>query len=622
MGKIKKIGVLTLSGLLIFSSGMLLASCSCGTGVPQVEDETAITISGNLSVKVGESTSLTASGPVEGATYLWVSDDESIATVDQTGLVVGQAEGKAKITVYDSADFTVSSSVDVFVYKDTNAGEEIATLAIDTTNVKTVFSQGEAFTYEGLVVTKNGAEITDFTTNPKEGTILNTRGTFDVYVSCEGAASVSYQITVEAAQEDLTLYDFVSKLSTSSIYDYTVTVNGQIDYGGDTMASKVSYTYTYGETNYYYQALADDVVIEGQDYGYTNTSKGVMKFYLRDEVVEPACYYSHDSTTYTDVIGTSMFNDLDPDLVPRRKTDDYYLITDTELISDIISNTNVESSGIYSNLETVTARCDGETLTITLDCGIMGTIEEVYANVGTANVPYIEDYLATSGEDILVDEDLENMIGLIERANYTRDLGTVKISATETVDVGQAIYTPDYMVIDYTDEYIAAALEVAGTEINDNGCYFSEADKGYYTFDIKDGKVDAESVSKKIYANGYDAYYEKVGYPNYLSAFDTLDLYEYRYIEEFGGNMYIAYGDDVPDEFFEFIGLSFETSGYIPMGFGLAYTSASTDTLPEIYLISYVNAFPTLTNGCIGITLSNFGVSQSEAVEEFLASLA
>lgn len=44
-----------------------------------------------------------------------------------------------------------------------------------------------------------------------------------------------------------------------------------------------------------------------------------MKFYLRDEVVEPACYYSHDSTTYTDVIGTSMFNDLDPDLVPRRK---------------------------------------------------------------------------------------------------------------------------------------------------------------------------------------------------------------------------------------------------------------------------------------------------------------
>ena len=220
MGKIKKIGVLTLSGLLIFSSGMLLASC--GTEVPQVEDETAITISGNLSVKVGESTSLTASGPVEGATYLWVSDDESIATVDQTGLVVGQAEGKAKITVYDSTDFTVSSSVDVFVYGDTNAGEEIATLAIDTTNVKTVFSQGEAFTYEGLVVT-----ITDFTTNPKEGTILNTRGTFDVYVSCEGAASVSYQITVEAAQEDLTLYDFVSKLSTSSIFNYTVTVKGK-----------------------------------------------------------------------------------------------------------------------------------------------------------------------------------------------------------------------------------------------------------------------------------------------------------------------------------------------------------------------------------------------------------
>lgn len=620
MGKIKKFGVLTLSGLLIFSNGMLLASC--GTEAPQVEDETAITISGNLSVKVGESTSLTASGLAEGATYLWVSDDESIATVDQTGLVVGQAEGKTKITVYDSTDFTVSSSVDVFVYEDTTAGKEIATLAIDTTNVKTVFSQGEAFTYEGLVVTKNGAEITDFTTNPKEGTILNTRGTFDVYVSCEGAASVSYQITVEAAQEDLTLYDFVSKLSTSSIYDYTVTVNGQIDYGGDTMASKVSYTYTYGETNYYYQALADDVVIEGQDYGYTNTSKGVMKFYLRDEVVEPACYYSHDSTAYTDIIGTSMFNDLDPDLVPRRKTDDYYLITDSELISDIISNTNVESSGIYSNLETVTATCDGETLTITLDCGIMGTIEEVYANVGTANVPYIEDYLATSGEDILVDEDLETMIGLIEGANYTRDLGTARISTTETVEIGEAIYTPDYMVIDYTDEYIAAALEVAGTEVSDNGCYFSEADKGYYTFNIKDGKVDAESVSSRKYANGYDKYYEKVGYPNYLSAFDTLDLYEYRYIDEFGGNMYIAYGDDVPGEFFEFLGLSLESTGYIPMGFGLAYTSASTDALPQIYLISYVNAFMTSTNGCIGITLSKFGLSQSDAVEEFLASLA
>lgn len=61
---------------------------------------------------------------------------------------------------------------------------------------KQEFIVGEYFSLDGLVITYNGIEITDYTCNFKVGNRLNTSGSFTVTISKSGYWSVSYDINV------------------------------------------------------------------------------------------------------------------------------------------------------------------------------------------------------------------------------------------------------------------------------------------------------------------------------------------------------------------------------------------------------------------------------------------
>ncbi len=613
---------LTFAGILVFSAGMVLTSCGGDTVIQSSY------LTGDVHVKVNETTQLTLANAKEGAEYLWVSANEAIATVDQTGLVTGVKEGTTKISCYQKDDFTVVSTLEIVVYEG-DIKDTTALLELDTTQVKTVFKQGEVFTSSGLIVKKDGVEITDFYTNPAEGTYLLDLGTFDVYVSSFGAESVSYQITVEPVEEDLSLVEFVEDLSIAASYQYDITIEGQIDYGGEAMASEVTYAYTFGDDDYYYEIRADGVVLEGQNYGYTKTSKGVMKFRLDDEVVQPICYSSIEAdSTYRDFVSSSLYNDLNADKMPRRLVNGEFTITDQDLISSIISNTNLATTNIYQNLEKVVAYFENDALTFEIDCGLMGTIKETYSKVGTASVPYIDEYIETNGEDIAIAGDLTSIISLVKSHNYSMSLGRIQLDDTE-IDVGTAYYAPNYVVYDYTSDYIEV-MRANGEEVKDYGLVYIEGENYPYTFNFvgeplgETTTIDETSIAqdRTKYSRDIETFREKASYPSQLEAYDHPEMYEYRFVSEFGANLYLNQGDDYPTEIYDFLGLSLETTGLFPYGIGLYGNLHDTlDALSQVYVIAYVFDMSG-TNYCLGLTLTGFGATNVPSVETYLESLA
>ena len=91
---------------------------------------------------------------------------------------------------------TVSAKFNVFV-------KQAQSIILNTTNVKTVYEQGEALDLTGLVVTviysdNTSAIVTDYTTDPANGTILNEIGSFKVKVTVNTLFQ-NFDITVNKA---------------------------------------------------------------------------------------------------------------------------------------------------------------------------------------------------------------------------------------------------------------------------------------------------------------------------------------------------------------------------------------------------------------------------------------
>lgn len=622
----KRKKILAISGALCLTfSTLVLASCNTSTDVvEEVEDEISLSATTNT-LKVGETATIEVSTTYDKTTLLWVSEDESVVTVSG-GTVTAVGEGKAKVYAYPKENFDDYTYVEFIVTSEATAGETINELAIDATNVKKDYKLGENLDLTGLVVTVDGAEVSNYSTNPRNGTTLQVIGEMGVVVSYSGCESVSFTIKVEENPIDTTLYDLAEKLSTTKNYKYDVELFGKIEGSDGTIQDgSLKYSYTFNETKFYLKFTALDEIYEDYDFGYVNTEKGVMKYKIVDEIVTPICYESHQKYDYREVSAYKDENVLTLEGFPLRQTSGYYLVTDNDLINDIVSKADSNASIVYNNMKSVKGYVISETaFKFVVDCGNVGHLEVTYSDIGTADVNGVEQYLTDNGDEIAIDSELTTIFNKINANNYTIALGTFTNASGVEKNAGYKYYTENYYVYLYEDEYIEYYNANAGEtakEIASCGQFIK--DDVVYDFTI--GKNDNnEPVIETVNAST-DTIEDSYLNGGYISTFDALDeanidMYAHETITNTTLEGYVVTGDSLTYDFYDYLGLSLETFGVIPAEFALYHYKGTVEALDQIGLIEIVFDMSGKYYA-LATYLTNLGYTSCELVEDYMAAM-
>lgn len=112
-----------------------------------------------VSVRCGETAESTAENPIS---YLWSSSDESVLTVDETGLVSAVSEGEAVVTATLAQNPSVSAAITLTVAEPVNAVRFTSTVpesigAYDDATLTAAYFEGAEETDEPLVWTFSNA---------------------------------------------------------------------------------------------------------------------------------------------------------------------------------------------------------------------------------------------------------------------------------------------------------------------------------------------------------------------------------------------------------------------------------------------------------------------------------
>ncbi len=590
-----------------------VVSCESTDGDGDVSQSTTLMLNcSSTSIFVGETTTVSIANSVSGKSYIFISSNEDVASITDEGVVTGVTEGTTTITVYQSDNFNVTGSLTISVFNKVSSGNIASEITLDTTNAKLEFAITEEFSTEGLVVYVDGVEVTDYSTNPAVGTLLYTVGENTVYVSYQGAESVSYTINVVPLSEDTSLVDFVTTLSSATTYTYSIYIDGSVQLEDDSVVSGLRYTYQFGDTAYFLETIAGNQPYYDYTYGYVNTDDGVMKYTVQDEIVYPISYASHTYRNYTNLSLTT-YNELVTSNMPTRKVGDYFSITDNTTISYLTSSSRTNVSSVSTYLRDIKAYLEDDVLSFVLDCGTYGTITLTYSDVGNTTPSYIDDYISRYGTDVETYDEVNRAKELFAKNNYTYSLGS---------SVGTAYVTENYVYYDYLDSYIESYYTENSVELKDNG--YAVYDGVVYSFEAENNQIVSSSIAEYKTLGTEETFMDVVDeFPSTLSMFnDNLDMFEPTTITT-SGYTYDTYEiqyDDVPDEVSEFYGYT-ASAYYIPYSTGIIVYDSTLDSSASIIIyVGYTSL--SFSSDYFGYTYSNFGNTSVDFIEEYLTNLS
>ena len=296
--------ILTLSTCLTFGVASLSALTACGQQTSN--EDIKIIVTGGKNGIVGETIQLQAT-IIGGGSVTWTSNDVSVATVDENGLVTlvgpGQVEIVAKSTVNPSKQ---SSPVSITVFNKEGAQKRLEILSLPTT---TKYKTGSKFSLDGIVVmgymyfdgTKDvtsGEEIqkSQIKSSIQDGATLSTKGTQTVTISADGyQVGAAFTITVDDSIKESKLY--ISKFPKKTSYEIVDGVYPQFD---DTGLEVKQLDYVDGVLKKETKVSPILSIIRGTTLDYEGTHE--ISVSVEDKSVESASFsvmvYTKDTSIY------------------------------------------------------------------------------------------------------------------------------------------------------------------------------------------------------------------------------------------------------------------------------------------------------------------------------------
>lgn len=301
------------SGLVTFTSGTVISEQAIPVTITATDGEAelnaqitvtvapeaikSVVVSGPTSVLTGNTINLTATVTVEGnlaKTVNWVSDNTSVATVNNNGTVTGVSVGTARITATSTVDGTKSGYLDVTVSDgeitsvsvtgSKSSIKEAETLKLTATVSKTGvisdavnWSTSDADTAtvsnSGLVTGVAPGSVTITATSVADP---SKSGSFSLTVKSNSAATTEVTIAINNQSSnntdisgsrigDLTSGDVSVTLSTATGTKLFGTGDGRIRFGSGSGAGSLAITF--GESH-----LIQGVKLNAESYGSDNSS--------------------------------------------------------------------------------------------------------------------------------------------------------------------------------------------------------------------------------------------------------------------------------------------------------------------------------------------------------------
>ena len=613
------------AGLLLCLPLGLVGLSSCGSIEVEPTNEVYIDAS-SMNVFVGKTLKLEAKVEGEKGEVTWRSSDESVASVDSTGLVKGLKLGEVEITCALVDNLNSKASVKLNVLSEGEEDVSSYKLTLNSLPNKTQFTQGTYFELLGLRVYKqaldaNGMatgekeEITDFSTNPKDQSYLSEVGSFSCVVSYPGAKSVTFGFNVVAAKDDLSLVNVLTKLDDTKKYVVETDASVELTTGTSVVQKKETFT----EDAYYYKS-------GDTSYGYAGQSKidghksGIFKFgySLMGDVVGKE-YLTHSYYDIWRYKALSKFDFLDPDLAPTRLVDGYFKYTSSDVVGDLLLYFGMSASNASSIQSCRVKVLDDSSFQVEMIfIQNLGHINYKVSEIDTATIDGIDAYLDADKGGGEVSKEVSDAIEALSKNNYTQELGAYNIGLGLTIDMGKVYYTEKYKYYDYTPEwmdYYNGAKEDTAPELKKYGYLKLEnGDIHGFTVDFASGESTLKAEEEVLSTDSMSEY------GNYLI---NADIFTDDYKDLLGSTSlnekpaYLTFESSVAKDFANLTGE--DTSSYTPYGVGiggLTYEAEALKSMSVYYLFA---------NGSSAYfkdyALSAFGTTKSVVVDDYLASL-
>ena len=315
------------------------------------------------------------------------------------------------------------------------------------------------------------------------------------------------------------------------------------------------------------------------------------------------------------------FQKLDLSFIPEDASEYVFKNKEFDNQANIFYNSGLDFSIYLSALKDIKVFVNEKgNIQFNIDLGKNGKVTEEIVNMGNTKIAAVEEFLQKGGKEkpATLTEEQINTKKLIDANNYYEEMPAVKTKDGKEIQQGKIYYHPDYLFVDYTDEFLDFFKEAnPGISLNDNG-YMQIGEKVYeFTITYDDLKNPTFKLNENTVVKG-----DLPQVAGYLSTTTFMKDFNYSIADllQVGQNQYIPFdrifdyelARETGEKIFHLDANQMEDEMLLQTSKGFGMTSVVKDLL----LLIYIN-----DGGAYAIYYEGFGKTKIPMIEEKIAEL-